>query len=87
MRQIAARKLREGDVVRLATGGGGGFGPAIDRDPQHVAADVRNELVTIEQAQQLYAVVVDSETLQVDQESTATLRKKQKRTQKPSTGI
>ena len=85
--KVAARKLREGDVVRLATGGGGGFGPAIDRDPQHVAADVRNELVTIKQAQQLYAVVVDSETLQVDQESTAALRKKQKRTQKTSTGI
>jgi N-methylhydantoinase B len=80
--KIAARKLRAGDIVRLATGGGGGFGPPVERDPQHVAADVRNGLVTIELAQQLYAVAVDSQTLQVNQEATNALREKQKRSHK-----
>jgi N-methylhydantoinase B len=85
--KLAARKLHEGDVIRLATGGGGGFGPPIDRDPQHVAADVRNGLISIEQAQQLYAVVVDHQTLQVDPESTAALRTKRRERNKLSTDI
>ncbi len=80
--KIAARKLRAGDIVRLSTGGGGGYGPAADRDPQQVAADVRNGLVSIEQARQLYAVAVDRQTLQLNREATAALREKQKRSPK-----
>jgi N-methylhydantoinase B len=77
--KIAARKLRQGDMVRLATGGGGGFGPVFERDPQDVQADVRNEFLTIDQAQQIYGVVLNRETLQVDREATAVLREKQNR--------
>jgi N-methylhydantoinase B len=80
--KFAARKLFQGDVVRLATGGGGGFGCALDRDPQDVQADVRNELVTIDQAQQLYGVVLNRQTLQVDQEATIALREKRKQLSK-----
>src|ERR1035438_1333493 len=80
--KIAARKLRQGDMVRLATGGGGGFGPAFERDPQYVQADVRNEFLTIDQAQQIYGVVLNRETLQVDREATAVLREKQNRLRK-----
>jgi N-methylhydantoinase B len=76
--KIAARKLRQGDMVRLATGGGGGFGLAMERDPQDVQGDVRNELVTIDQAQHIYGAVLNRQTLQVDQKATAVLREKQK---------
>ena len=69
-------------MVRLATGGGGGFGPAFERDPQDVQADVRNEFLTIDQAQQIYGVVLNRETLQVDREATAVLREKQNRLRK-----
>ncbi len=72
--KIAARKLQKGDVVRLATGGGGGFGPAIERDPAAVQADVRNELLTLEQAQATYGVVIDKQSLEVDVGTTAALR-------------
>lgn len=34
-------KLRQGDVVRLETSGGGGFGPALARDEAAVARDIR----------------------------------------------
>jgi len=85
--KIGARKLRQGDVVRLATGGGGGFGPAIERDPQQVAADVRNEFVTIDQAQQIYAVVLNPQTLLVDQKLTAELREKRKQVEKAPTRL
>jgi len=85
--KIGARKLRQGDMVRLATGGGGGFGPAIERDPQQVAADVRNEFVTIDQAQQIYAVVLNPQTLLVDQKLTAELREKRKQVEKAPTRL
>jgi N-methylhydantoinase B len=77
--KIAARELHRGDVVRLATGGGGGFGCPFERDPQDVQSDVRNQLVTVEQAKQLYGVVLDPQTLRVDQDATVALREKQKR--------
>ena len=72
--KFASRKLRAGDVIRLATGGGGGFGRAIDRDPAAVQADVRNDLLTVEKAQELYGVVIDRQTLAVDLEATTALR-------------
>jgi N-methylhydantoinase B len=80
--KIAARKLRQGDMVRLVTGGGGGFGPAMERDPLDVQADVRNELVTIDQAQHIYGAVLNRQTLQVDRKATAVLREKQSRLRK-----
>ncbi len=72
--KFAARKLRNGDVIRLATGGGGGFGQAIERDPAAVEADVRDELLTVDQALELYAVVINRETFRADGEATAALR-------------
>jgi len=72
--KIAARRLRNGDVIRLATGGGGGFGRAMERDPEAVQADVRDDLLTVEQAQELYAVVLNRRTLDVERQATAALR-------------
>src|SRR5580700_11285230 len=72
--KIAARKLRHGDVIRLATGGGGGFGRAIERDPEAVQTDVRNDLLTVVQARELYAVVINRQSLEVEREATAALR-------------
>lgn len=46
--------LARGDVVRLITGCGGGWGDPRDRDPARVAADVRDGLLTPEQARELY---------------------------------
>ncbi|MFZ0739729.1 MAG: hydantoinase B/oxoprolinase family protein [Candidatus Acidiferrales bacterium] len=72
--KVAARKLQDGDVIRLATGGGGGFGRAIERDPEAVQADVRNDLLTVEQAREVYAVAINQQTLAVEREATAALR-------------
>jgi N-methylhydantoinase B len=49
-------KLRRGDVIRTMTGGGGGFGPPGERDPELVRADVRDGHVSAEQARELYGV-------------------------------
>jgi N-methylhydantoinase B len=43
-------KLRQGQRLRLETPGGGGYGPAADRDPKAVARDVARGLVSAERA-------------------------------------
>jgi N-methylhydantoinase B len=47
-----------GDVVTLRSGGGGGYGDPLDRDPEAVAADVRAGLVSTHAAGASYGVVV-----------------------------
>lgn len=43
-----------GDMVRIMTGGGGGWGVPAQRDPEAVARDVKQGLLTPEDAQELY---------------------------------
>ena len=47
-----------GTVLRSTTGGGGGWGPARERDPQRVLADVRNEFVDAQTARALWCVAL-----------------------------
>jgi N-methylhydantoinase B len=68
--------LKAGDVFRLVTPGGGGFGDARTRDPAQVRDDVIEGYVTAEAAEQVYGVVlrrVDGEW-HVDDEATAQQR-------------
>ncbi|HYX91090.1 MAG TPA: hydantoinase B/oxoprolinase family protein, partial [Myxococcaceae bacterium] len=53
--------LRTGDVVRLETPGGGGFGDPLDRDPQAVLLDVREGYVSPQAADIAYGVVLRQE--------------------------
>lgn len=46
--------LKAGDRVRVRTPGGGGYGPASDRDPALVAEDVRLGRYTREEAERLF---------------------------------
>lgn len=63
---IVARKvMNKGDVVRMVTCTGGGYGNPLERDPQAVAWDVKNEYITVRQAEEIYGVLVDPETYQV----------------------
>lgn len=41
-----ARPMSAGDVIRLAVGGGGGFGEAKERDPAAIAWDLTNGFIT-----------------------------------------
>jgi N-methylhydantoinase B len=43
-------QLQAGDKVRIVTGGGGGFGPARDRDPERMKADLEDGLISIDSA-------------------------------------
>ncbi|MHB1167460.1 MAG: hypothetical protein ACYC0N_02830 [Carboxydocellales bacterium] len=50
--------LNQGDRFSLVMSGGGGYGIAIDRDPLLVLADVLEGVVSPEQAEQVYGVVI-----------------------------
>jgi len=67
--------LAPGDRVFVHTGGGGGFGPALDRDPSAVERDVRRGFVSIEAARSRYGVVINSQG-QVDKAATTAEREK-----------
>ncbi len=67
-------------MFRYITNAGGGWGAPLQRDPERVKRDVRDEYVTVEGAYRDYGVVVigdpvtDPEGLQVDQDATAKRR-------------
>ena len=49
-----ARPLEVGAVITFATGGGGGFGPPRERDPELVRSDVENRFVSARMAEAVY---------------------------------
>jgi N-methylhydantoinase B len=68
-------RLKTGDRLVTLSGGGAGVGRPEDRDPEAVREDVRNELVSMEMARDVYKVIIDPETLEVDLAGTATYRR------------
>ncbi len=62
------------EVLVNNSGGGGGWGPALERDPEAVLLDVREGYVSAEAAERDYGVVVDVEGRKLDEEATAALR-------------
>jgi N-methylhydantoinase B len=72
--------LRRGDVFRLDTPGGGGYGDPIGREPERVLADVREGYITGAAAERDYGVVVvETECgLAIDAAATARVRNKGK---------
>jgi N-methylhydantoinase B len=73
--KIVGVKLRRGQRVRVESPGGGGYGPALERDPAAVAEDVRLGYVTTAAARDAYGVAVDASG-KVDPRATETLRSK-----------
>jgi N-methylhydantoinase B len=63
--KTARYRLKKGEVARLVTGTGGGWGDPSERPIERVVDDVRNGYVSVEQAQRDYGVVLDRETLEV----------------------
>jgi acetone carboxylase alpha subunit len=71
----SAAFMNEGDLWILQCGGGGGWGDPLERDPQDVMRDLREELITDWVAQTIYKVVYDPEHRDVDHAATEERRK------------
>lgn len=67
-----ALRASVGDVIRLSTAGGGGYGDPCERDAQRVLDDVLNGFVTVAGAERDYGVVIRNGLL--DGAATAKLR-------------
>jgi N-methylhydantoinase B len=65
--KVHMRRLNKGDAVTIRAGGGGGFGPAHEREPERVLHDVREGYVSIEAAAEEYGVIIDPRTLEIVQ--------------------
>ena len=63
-----------GDVYRLVLAGGGGYGDPLERDPERVVDDVREEKLSVDYARQEYGVIIDPVTLELDTAATDVLR-------------
>ena len=63
-------KLLAGDTIEFRTACGGGYGDPLEREPEQVARDVRDQLMSAESARTDYGVVLDPVTLEPDLEAT-----------------
>jgi len=63
-----------GEVLFAQSGGGGGWGDPLERDPALVLRDVLDEYVSVDGARRDYGVVIDPVSATVDEEATARLR-------------
>lgn len=84
VRRIANYEMNKGDVVSLRSGGGGGWGDPLDRNPELVAWDVKNEYITLKQAREIYGVVIDPETFEVNWSETNALRESMRKKREKS---
>jgi N-methylhydantoinase B len=66
--------VRQGDVLRVLTCGGGGWGDPFARAPEQVRRDVLEGFVTVRGAREDYGVVLDPETYRLDEAETTRLR-------------
>jgi N-methylhydantoinase B len=66
--------IRQGDVFRHVLAGAGGWGDPLERDPDAVLKDVRNELLSTAKAMSDYGVVIDTDQWRVDVDATVARR-------------
>jgi len=72
--KVSVLGLKPGDAFVIRSGGGGGFGSPLERPAAQVREDVRLGYVSVRAARDYYGVVLDPETLVVDEEATARRR-------------
>ena len=69
-----AEKFEEGDLMMFSLGGAGGYGDVLERDPELVLKDIRDEMITEGVARRVYGLVIDAERGCVDVAGTARRR-------------
>ncbi len=76
-----AEPVGAGEVIRIRTTGGGGWGDPLDREVERVLGDVRDGKVSIAGARDDYGVVAepDYDSVRVDMATTAELREAMRR--------
>lgn len=71
--------LREGDILAASTNGGGGYGDVLEREPEAVLVDVRDQIISADIARDVYQVAFEPESMLLDLAGTAELRAQERR--------
>lgn len=72
--RISVLTMKQGDVLRMNSPSGGGFGDPLERAPEAVLRDVLDEMLSLELAKFIYGVVISNG--RVDHKSTRIEREK-----------
>ena len=75
--KIMMQRLRPGEGFTACSGGGGGFGSPLERDPARVLHDVLEGYISADEALDVYGVEIDNN--RVDEARTAALRARKSR--------
>jgi len=83
----SVQSFDQGDIMCFGLGGGGGYGDVLEREPERVLADLKEDLITSEVAEKIYGVVIDPVTGLADAAATqrrrAAMRRERLRKGKP----
>lgn len=74
-----ATSVKQGDIFVGNSLGGAGYGDVLDRDPELVMKDLKEELISEKTAKNLYKVIYDPETFTIDREATEKAREKERK--------
>jgi N-methylhydantoinase B len=72
--KVLVAQLKPGDAFKIRSGGGGGYGSPLERPLAQVVNDVRQGYVSLRAAADLYGVVLDPQTFEVDVAASEKLR-------------
>ena len=72
--KATAFPLKKGDLVRIYSQGGGGWGDPLERDMERVFVDVLDGRCSVEQARDVYGVILDPQNSTVDVAATQQAR-------------
>ena len=75
--QRLGRPLNNGDIFCDLSHGGAGYGDVLERAPEMVMEDIRQEIISHKTAQNVYHVAYDPVTLEVDYKKTEELRQRE----------
>ena len=65
------QRLLAGEAIEITVPCSGGYGDPVERDAKLVLDDVLDGFTSLEQAQEIYLVAIDAESLTLDEEETA----------------
>ncbi len=75
--------IKNGDVLRILTPGGGGWGDPLDREPERVLQDVRLGRVSMDSARHDYGTVIDRDSMKILEGETDQEKKKLRHSRPP----
>jgi len=78
-RKVSNLPLAPNEIMSFQTGGGGGYGSPLKREPEKVLFDVINEYVSLKKAREEYGVVIDKDKMKIDIEATKELRNRMRK--------